>query len=61
MSEIQRASGAAKRALKGRGKGVPISPEVVAMEELREAQINLLQKKMKQIAGDYTFRKVDAG
>lgn len=59
MSEIQRAQGAAKRALKGKGKGA--SPETLAEEDLREAQVNLLKKKLKVIEGDYTFRKVDAG
>lgn len=59
MSEIQRAQGAAKRAAKGRGKGM--TRATVEQEEWREMQVEVLKKKLKTIEGDYTFRKVDAG
>lgn len=59
MSEIQRAQGAAKRAAKGRGKGV--TQTSAEQEEWREMQVEVLKKKLKTIEGDYTFRKVDAG
>lgn len=60
LSEIQRAQGASKRAGKGKGDrkgGVAMSKE---QEEWIEGQAEGLRKKIKDIEGDYTFRKTDA-
>ncbi|GAA6012163.1 hypothetical protein JCM10207_005153 [Rhodosporidiobolus poonsookiae] len=60
LSEIQRAQGAQKRATKGKGdrKGT----QAVGKEEemWMEAKAEVLKGKIKEIEGEYTFRKVDA-
>ncbi|KAM0788761.1 hypothetical protein ACM66B_002852 [Microbotryomycetes sp. NB124-2] len=57
LTDLQRAQGAAKRAQRG---NKPVHGEALEAESFRDMQIELLQKKLKQIEDDYTFRKVDA-
>lgn len=60
LSEVQRAQAAQKRATKGRGDRKGTEPVSVEQEKWMEAQVEVLQERIKAVESDYTFRKVDA-
>ncbi|KAK4055699.1 hypothetical protein OIV83_000245 [Microbotryomycetes sp. JL201] len=57
LTDLQRAQGAAKRAHRGNQS---LDAAALEAESLRDMQIDVLQRKLKSIEDDYTFRKVDA-
>ncbi|KAI5477732.1 hypothetical protein MNV49_005921, partial [Pseudohyphozyma bogoriensis] len=59
LSEVQRAQGAAKRAASGKGGKKVLLPVGLEEEETRDRMAELLKKKLKEVEGNYEFRKVD--
>ncbi|GAA5902381.1 hypothetical protein JCM6882_000515 [Rhodosporidiobolus microsporus] len=60
LSEIQRAQAAHKRATKGKGDRKGSAPLSKGEEEWMDAKAELLKGKIKDVEGEYTFRKADA-
>ncbi|GAA5823603.1 hypothetical protein JCM11251_000694 [Rhodosporidiobolus azoricus] len=60
LSEVQRAQAAHKRATKGKGDRKGTAPLSKGEEEWMDAKAEVLKGKIKDIEGEYTFRKVDA-